>query len=1415
MGAALAVGSAPVLTGEAMAGVPDSPVPTRSAAKTADHGTGGLTEAEALAKAKKTGEPVEIVSLRGEASEVFATPHGRLQAREYLRPVWTRIDGAWERIDTDLTATNEGTIAPEASTIDLEFSGGGESPLVRMERAGRELSLTWPTPLPKPEVAGPVATYPSVLPDVDLRMTAQQDGFTQLLVVKSAEAAASPELAQLRLELDTRGLSVEETEEGGLQALDKGAESPVFEAPRPMMWDSSPGESPAGAEPSKAAAGEKAEGRSASAGAAAEAGDQPGAGESGKLAPVGVEVADGQDELVLTPDADVLKGEDTTYPVFIDPQWYTPKASAWTMVSKYWSNSPQWKFNGDSDSGLGYCNWNYCAPHDTKRLFYRVPVSKFAGRSILSAEFVVRNTWSASCSDRGVQLWRTKNISSSTTWNSQNASGFWIDHLKTESFAYGYDGCAAKDAEFDVRSAVQQAANGKWSTMTFGLQASSESDGYGWKRFSDDAYLRVKYNRPPSQLKMSQLTMQYGGTCKTPSSLARVRTLGTIRANNVTDPDGDNVGVQFQAKWDGGSWSPTRAAGKASGSSFAISLPSSIPKNKTVSWYARVFDGAQYSPWSHAGAASACYFVYDTSVPQAPTVSSGEYPESDPSNPEDPWYDGVGQYGSFTVDGVNSDVTTYWYGINGDPTSRNKITTSGGAARIAKVLPAEPGVNFFTAQAFDSAGNGSEIRTYQYRVKAGQPDRATWQMDEGAGASQAEGSTPPRTLRLLGGTTAGVEGAVGTAVRFNGTDGYADTDLSPVNTNQGFTVSAWVNFDEQPTHSMVVATQPGNIMAGSELYYSPVHGWVFNQHASDAAGATSVMAKAATPASVTVGKWTHVAGSYDATLDRLRLYVDGQLVGEKAWSTPWNARRGLRIGAGSYSGTPGNYFSGAIDDVQIFSRQLEDSEVTQLHAKQTVGDPGPPAIAVFPLDEAADATEIVGHGEVIPATYHGSVTTGVPGVAGKAAHFDGTTGYGKIGETSAPHVNTFRSFTVSAWAKLDSLSAQSGVVALQAGKERPGMELYYSAAAQQWAFAQYTADSADAGITRVTQPAGAKAHAGEWAHLVGVHDMDDNSLTLYVNGTKAGSVTQTSPFFADRSMYIGTGSFSGATQYFFPGTIDDVRVQDRPVSAEEVQQMFKQRPLLKGRWMLDQATTGTPSTSPDASAENRALTLDDGAKIGFGWVDGGALELNGIDDYAATATPVVDTNASFTVMGWAQSAAAPVDSAAVLSMPGTTNSAFAVRHVPDPGGEEGAGRWQISMPDSDAAGATVMRIENQRFYDARDWNHLTLVYDGFTKEARLYVNGELEEVACADGDGDGESDDTTCVDRMSWAENVLSYKATGGLQIGRARTSGEWGEYWPGSVDDVWAFQGALSESQIVRLSLGWPGVPTEIPGAH
>ncbi|MZE79528.1 hypothetical protein GTY57_21845, partial [Streptomyces sp. SID5475] len=73
-----------------------------------------------------------------------------------------------------------------------------------------------------------------------------------------------------------------------------------------------------------------------------------------------------------------------------------------------------------------------------------------------------------------------------------------------------------------------------------------------------------------------------------------------------------------------------------------------------------------------------------------------------------------------------------------------------------------------------------EIRTYQFRVKAGQPERATWQLDESEGAQRADGSTPPRVARLHGEAAPGVTGVKGTALSLNGTDAYASTDIPVV-----------------------------------------------------------------------------------------------------------------------------------------------------------------------------------------------------------------------------------------------------------------------------------------------------------------------------------------------------------------------------------------------------------------------------------------------------------------------------------------------------------------------------------------------------------------------------------------------------------------------------------------------------------
>jgi hypothetical protein len=1246
---------------------------------------------------------------------------------------------------------------------------------------------------------------------------ADVDGFHKLVVVNTAAAAKNSALARLTFKVRGTGLHVSRAAGGGLTATDTASGGEVFSAPQPIMWDS----------------GSPVTATAVSQGANT---DDPTQGptDTSHVAPIALAVdpgASGDSKLTLTPAQSLLAGAGTSFPLYIDPQTYTPKAGDWTMVSKTWASSPQYHFNGDSDSGVGDCAWSYCSPYDVKRLFYSFPTSRFAGKSILDATFIGHETWSASCSARPVELWRTKGFTSGTTWDS--SADNWLDHLDTQNEAHGYSGCSASDVEFNATTGVRYAAAHNSSTTSFGLRASDESDPYGWKRFTNDAYLRVHYNMPPQQIRMSQLSMSPGGSCHSPSAAVRIRTLPSITASDVTDPDGDQVSVQFSLAWDAGDgkglttqWTSSKIGPKKSGSTFSTALPSTlsngktIPKNKTLAWQARAVDYDQgtyysYSPWSSGGSATNCYWVYDTSVPTGPVITSGDYPAVDDSDPNDPTYDGVGRDGTFTFDSASTDVVKYCYGVNVDPVcdADHTVTTSSGAAKSVMFRPTRAGTNFLYVQAFDSAGNGSEPEVYQFRVKEGQPARAEWQLDDASGATQAVGTAGDRTLSVAGSPTLGAPGKSGTAIDFNGTDSYLQSDIPAVHTNDSMTVAAWVKLDRLPTTAAIVAAQPGNYAPGFELYYSQAYDrWVFNQYGSDSPSATPVRAMSAAAGGVSPGQWYHLAGSYSAATDLLSLYVNGTLVGTTSYSTAWDARRGLQIGAGNYSGSAASFFPGTIDDVRIYDKALVAGDVTHLYNGEPLGT-GRPARAVLPLDEPATqadgtaTTEVHGRADVEPAVFQGGVTAGAAGAQDKALTLDGTSGYAT---TRSSHVNNTASFSVVGWAKLSSKPNHAGVIATQTGAHRPGFELYYSAT-YGWSFDAYTADSDSASIVRAAQGDTTHSPAGVWTHLLGSYDANTDDMRLYVNGSWVATTTFAAPFYGGGPTQIGAGSIDGAATSFFPGQIDDVQLYDRALSAPEAAAMYHNQLQVEGRWKMETAS-GSPQITPDALptvADQHPLTLGSGAQIDStganSMVGTGSLVLNGTSTgYAATSVSPIHTNTSFTVGAWVSTAGRPTKPVTVMSVAGTNTNGFAVRYVPDAGDPADAGSWQVQMANADSTAAVVSTASDTSFQSNGAWDHIAVVYDLMAGQVRLYVNGQVQETLCADSDDDGVPDDPSCTESVSWNSAVLPFDATKGLQLGRIKTGATtWGEYWPGVIDDAWVFAGVASDTQIAALASG------------
>ncbi|MBV2155148.1 hypothetical protein RZ50_020165, partial [Kitasatospora sp. SUK 42] len=210
----------------------------------------------ARAKAKETGKPVTVDELTTETSLTVANPDGKLTVTTHLRSARVKKNGAWTAVDAGLARNADGSYSPGATPSQVSLSGGGSGPLATLtDRDGRSLALTFPVKLPKPAVTGSTATYPEVLPGVDLRVDVTDQGAVrEVLVVKDAKAAADPALKSLKLATDTRGVNVSADAQGNLTAATADG-TPAFRAAAPAMWDSSTAGTPSAPAGARSAAG--------------------------------------------------------------------------------------------------------------------------------------------------------------------------------------------------------------------------------------------------------------------------------------------------------------------------------------------------------------------------------------------------------------------------------------------------------------------------------------------------------------------------------------------------------------------------------------------------------------------------------------------------------------------------------------------------------------------------------------------------------------------------------------------------------------------------------------------------------------------------------------------------------------------------------------------------------------------------------------------------------------------------------------------------------------------------------------------------------------------------------------------------------------------------------------------------------
>ncbi|WP_189320169.1 laminin G domain-containing protein [Streptomyces flaveus] len=1037
----------------------------------------------AAAQAAQAGEPVEVLEERTAYSQVFAQPDGGFKLTQSTTPQRVEAsDGSWKPVDPTLEKRADGRIAPKGAVVDLSFSGKGSgSDMIRIgDRDGHSLTLGWGNELPEPVLEGDTATYREVFPGVDLLLTATPESYREVLVVKTPEAAASPALDKVVLEVESRGLEVRPTVGGGLVAENSdGVE--VFTGPPGRMWDSAGGTQATGVQTMMGAAADE-DGEDDPTNPAA----GPGDGSASAVMPVQV----GDDTIAVVPDDEVLKGEKTVYPVYIDPAVGVGHTYRTVLSS---DGDDFWMFDG-AGYGIGRCGYNSegaCTTGAwyTNRMYFQFnSASALRGKYVIDATFRAYETWSFDCNPAWVDLERTDGISSGSSWpgpGGPKADNGW-DQVGDRYVSAGRGTACSPEQqnawiEFNdnpdepdenLKSTVRNFADGKIDNLTLMLKAKDESDVTAWKRFDDNAELEVEFAYQPGvPTRYGVWPGNPGGDpddvqCSTSSGNPAIVTRATpyVQAavqtkveHNAGSSEGD-----LQAEWvmerkqTDGTWAKNWSAyrptsGWDSDGTIETAQVSSLAdkalyrvKARTQSHWHYAATGASgdlfssYTPW--------CYFKVDSERPKTPVVSvvqNGVYSLCSTEDCAAQGGPGVRGKLHFAQNSGDNDVVKFEWRLPG-MTKTDFIT---GASVDEEIVPLLAGRQTLHVRGWDAGGSG-EWAYVKIKVAAGQGAVGRWHFDDYPSGSQeklakdtaTEGSVRHNATMYTDGTgfsSLARRGDADQSLWLDSSDpakqqGYAATSTPAINTTDSFTVSTWAYLTDASVNRVMLA-QPGSAANAFALYYSSSYkAWVFNRTDQDKTSPVFIRS-IAEKQNPQLKVWTHLAGVFktegddglpdtDPTNDTIQLFVNGQPQGDPVK---------LSATASSYqpwSASGGLQWARSVKSGvggEFFRGRLDETAVWQraLTEAEVRGE------GELRENEAA-ATELM-------AAWDASASTGTTLAEQSGYPFAGMTlaGNAKLAEapqlltldgansfasTTGPAVDETGSFTVSALARVDS-----------------------------------------------------------------------------------------------------------------------------------------------------------------------------------------------------------------------------------------------------------------------------------------------------------------------------------------------------------------------------------------------------------
>ncbi len=430
------------------------------------------------------------------------------------------------------------------------------------------------------------------------------------------------------------------------------------------------------------------------------------------------------------------------------------------------------------------------------------------------------------------------------------------------------------------------------------------------------------------------------------------------------------------------------------------------------------------------------------------------------------------------------------------------------------------------------------------------------------------GSGNSASLIRMSTSTSPAAGKIGQGLKFDGADDCVNAGLpASLDITGAITVAAWVKPRSSALNKGIVSKSSVGGGASTQQYHLYDSG--SNRMGFVVGSSTITLSSVTANNAVPNNQWSHLVGVYNGT-DTTSLYLNGVRVDIDTSANFGPLQQSVKnFNIGSTHGTSvcnGGYFDGSIDDVRVYNRALSAAEVKALYNQGA-------AEINSPLDTAGGSTlktGLVGYwtfdgkdliSNVADSSGNGNTgyllgytaTTTVRGKLGQALSFDGVTNIVSAGDRDS--LEGMDAITVSAWVnpKLTGDSYQRIVNKAN------------NAAVYSYAIYVHTNGAIGALMTTTGTGAGTSDFfsgqfgktlvANKWQHVVLVWSAAIAQANIYLNASAGTAQARDGDLIADTVVPFEIGDRTAGDRSF-NGVIDDVRVYDRALSANEIKQLY-------------------------------------------------------------------------------------------------------------------------------------------------------------------------------------------------------------------------------------------------------------------